>query len=516
MAKRKLRYSDWQANNPVSGIGSGRLPPNGYEDSIIDAPSTVANYEYLLGALRSKAPGQWSQNLLELANHFTTAAFLAINTLANQTSASTHKVFERTIETNESDIELPWTDLICRILDNPNDDDHWSDFAYQISQQLSLTGLALIWKPTYYSDQIPEELYVLPSSSCLPWPPSPIYPHGSYLVQPYYPYGPFSTIPSYQSAAGARIPAEQVIRIKNPHPILRYDGYAVLTAIRRQMDTVDAIDIARWNTQQKGVDTSLVVNFDPKVYNPNNQPDLNRLRVQMEAMYSGPTNAGRFLLTPIGTSMSKLSNSPNEMAWESGWDQLVKFVMAAYGCPAPIAGLSDASTYATLYASLKQFNLISLDPHLQRIQNKLNNSYVQPYFGSDLYLKLGSQKITDEDMDIKKFQLGLQGKSIKRNELRKFLELPADKTSVGDEYIGVEKITEHEKLDVNQNEEDRQDPDVERSRPHNPVATGPIKTFTHAYQTDRLAEILDRGKMNGHAKVLDTEAKEFLNRFNND
>lgn len=512
MAKRP-RYSEWTPTNPISGIGSGHVPRDGYKDSIVDTPSAVANYQYLLGALRSKAPGQWSQNLLELANHFTSAAFLAINTLANQTAACTKKVFERTLDPVEADIELPWSDPVCRMLDEPNDEDYWSDFMYQISQQLSLTGLALIWKPTYTSGEIPKELYVLPSSSCLPMPPSPIYPNGSYLVQPYYPYGPFSTVPSYQSAAGARIPAEQVIRIKNPHPILRYDGYAVLTAIRRQVDTVDAIDFARWSTQQQGVDTSLVLQFDPEVYQIDNQPDLNRLRVQFESMYSGPRNASRFLPLPVGTTATKLQNSPSEMAWQEGWRQLLDFTLAAYGTPAPIAGLSDASTYATLYASLRQFNLISLNPHLLKVQNKLNSGLVHQYFGHDLYLKLDSQAINDEDMKLKWYGLGTACKAVKKNELRAAMGLPKEDGPEGEAWCGMDAIEEDQSGDGTP---PASDPDVERNRPVNPQGQAaskmlpPAKLFSHQYQSDRLAEVLDRGKINGHAKQITNDELDFF------
>lgn len=509
----RVRYDElWPKSDEVSGIGSGKVPRGGYKDAIIDAPSAVANYEYLLGALRSKAPGQWSQNVMELANHFTTVPFLAINTISNQASLSERECFERGME--EHDYKLPWHDPLCRIIEQPNDDDHWSDLIYQIFQQIGLTGIALVWMPTWKEGQKPTELYVLPTSSCLPWPPSPIYPNGSYLVQPYYPYGPFSTIPSYQSAAGARIPAEQVIRIKNPHPILRYDGYAVLTAIRRQVDTVDAIDLARFNTQGNGVDPSILLSFDRDIYNPDNQPDLNRIRVQLNAMYAGPNNAAKIMPLPIGTTPTKLSHNPQEMAWIEGWEQITKFAMAAYGCPAPVAGLADASNYATLYASIKQFNLISLDPGLLRVQNKFNSQYVHRYWGHNVYLKLSSKKITDEDMELKRADLAGRYKAIKVNELRKMCHLPPLDGDEGNEFVGNAEQAGISPEAVNMARENGrgetpQDQDVERERPRNPMeqAASP-KMFTWNNQAERTAEVLDKFKALGAAKDWKQEEKE--------
>lgn len=498
---KKARFSDyWQS------IGAGtndKLP----KDSVIDAPSTVANFEYLLAALRSKAPGQWSQNLLELSRHFTSAAYLAINTLANQASSAEIHVFERTPDPHEADIELPWTEPCVRLLENPNNDDSAGDLWYQVTQQLSLTGIALVWKPTYNEYQIPEELYTITSSSALPWPPSPIYPHGSYLIQPYYPYGPFSTVPSYQSAAGARIPAEQIIRIKNHHPVLRYDGYAVLTAMQRQMDVVESIDLARWTTQQKGVDPTLSVEFDPEVYNPD-VTDFKRLRVQLEALYAGPQNAGKLMFNPIGSKLSKVSNSPSEMAWQEGWEQLVKFVLAAYGTPSAVTGMADASSYASLYASLRQFHLISLCPLLSKIDTKFTSQLLRPYYGEDLYLQLKARNITDEDMEIKKLSMVLPANVLRRNELRKFLDLAPIKGPEGDEWVGKASIKEEAPAP-----NPEQAHEVEQmDRPENPQGQGSApgqRMKAHKIREDKLATLLDDMKHKGLAFPPDDTKKTF-------
>ena len=36
-----------------------------YNDTVVDVNSTDQGFHYLLGALRSRAPGQWSANILE-------------------------------------------------------------------------------------------------------------------------------------------------------------------------------------------------------------------------------------------------------------------------------------------------------------------------------------------------------------------------------------------------------------------------------------------------------------------
>ncbi len=482
------------------------------QDNVIDAPSSVANYMYLLAALRSNAPGQWSANLLELSNHLLGPVYLAVNTMANQAAAADMKLYERTEDPLESDIELPYTEPVVRLLEDPNNDDSFGDLMYQTSQQIGLTGIGLIWKPPSGLGDVPSELYSIPTATALPWPPSPVYPHGSYLIQPYYPYGPFSTVPSYQSAAGARIPAEQIIRIKNPHPILRYSGYAVLTAMQRQVDTTDAIDISRWNTQQKGVDPTVAFNFDPELFNPEST-DLNRLRMQLEALYSGPNNAGRIMFNPLGSTVTRISQTPQEMGWTEGYAQLLEFILAAYGVPKSVAGLQDAASFSTLYSALRQFYLISLNPHLKKISDKLTKALVKPYYGENLYMTLKGQRITDDDLLVKKFQTVLPYNVVRRNELRKWMDMGPIEGKEGDEFIGKEDAPTIRFADDNFVETSEgipvADPAVEQARPNNPQGEGSLGP-RKSYKPDRLATLLDRAKSNGHAKDYDQDQKSFL------
>jgi phage portal protein BeeE len=447
-------------------------------DSYVDS---FPGYRYLWAALRSRAPGQWSQNLLELSRHFTSSIFLAINTLANQAAAADCKVYERDPEEPESKEQLPHGEPLCRLLEDPNDDDGTPDLLYQVTQQLSLTGISLVWMPRNNPLDIPSELYVIPTATAFPLPQDIGYPQGAYRILPLYPYGPFTTLPNYQSAAGAIVPADQVIRIKNHHPILRYDGYAVLSAISRQIDTVEAIDLARLNTQKQGVDPSIAMGFDPEVFNPD-EVDLKRLREQIEAVNAGPENVGKIFFNPYGTTISKLSNTPLEMAWTEGWSQLVDFVLACYGVPKSVAGLQDAVNYATLFAALKQFYLLSLNPLLNKIAGKFNKHLVRPYFGPDLLLQLIAQKITDEDLLEKQLGNDLAGGIRKRNELRKLRDLTPLPGPEGEELVFAGKGKPTGSDDPTPEEKD---PTVEQARPRNPQARGslgPRKALLDAFE----------------------------------
>lgn len=370
--------------------------------------------------------------------------------------------------------------------------------------------------------EAPSEMYVIPTATCLPWPPSPVYPHGSYLIQPFYPHGMFSTIPSYQSAAGARIPGEQIIRIKNQHPFLRYDGYAVLTAMSRQVDTIEGIDLARWAVQQSGVDPTIAIEWDPELVNPQTT-DLARLRQQMEAVYAGPKNAGKIMFSPFGGKVTKLSTSPSEMAWTEGFDQLLSFILAAFGTPKSVAGMSDDTSYATLFASLKQYYILSLCPLLRKISGKITKHVLREFFGDLLYLTLTPERIDDRDLLEKQLSLDLQAGIRRKNEWRKLRDLPPIPGPEGEEWvtaggkggegeqgnplaamIGKPNGKPREKpggMDNEPEELREEEGRMDQDRPRNEAgrgALGPRKSMS----ANRLADVLDRAKVNGTAHAI--------------
>lgn len=178
----RRRISEWLS--PVIRNPLELMRDRQFNDTTVDSPSTTANYLYLLGALRSKAPGAWADNKLTLTQNFSSAAYLAINTISKQLSSSEMKIMERTGDVQSGDVQLEFSEPSVQFFENPNNEDSWGGLSYSAGQQLGLTGTTLVWNPTLDENEPPSEMYILPTASCLPWPPSPVYPHGSYLVQP--------------------------------------------------------------------------------------------------------------------------------------------------------------------------------------------------------------------------------------------------------------------------------------------------------------------------------------------
>lgn len=386
--------------------------------------STSLAYQYLLESLRTNAPGYADQDAFTMSRAFSGINYLAINTFCTQASLAQVKLFEQETDDPESRLPLSMLEDVSQLIHCPNPDDTFGEILEQIALQYSLTGTALVWIPRDEDDPDgpPRELYVLSTASALPQPISPRYPNGAYLIQPWYPAGPYSMIPVTQGV-GATVPAEQIIRIKKPHPFFRWIGYSTLYAISMQMDTARMIDVARMNHMQKGMDPNFMLSFDPAVKQPN-EADIRRLEAQFQAVYSGPSNVGRTFVAPTGGKLEKISNSPSEMAYQEGWEQLMSFGVSAFQMNKGALGMTDGLNYATLFASLKQTYLYALDPFFSKVSQKLTRDVLRAHFDRTFLLEIEGKEITDEDqLDKKANTLGKLGCATV-GEVRKWYKLP--------------------------------------------------------------------------------------------
>ncbi len=386
-----------------------------------------ADYYYsgFLENFRVNPPGVPFGNPIELTNHYTSAVFLAIHTLARQAAQAQVSLQEKDHPFQDDHIPVAPTDPLTEFIADPNPDEDFCDILEQATVQFSLTGMGIVWTPMEGRYDIPpNEMYVLPTASVLPQPMSPRFPRGAWLVQPWFPAGPYSLVPSYQGV-GAMLPAEEVHVIKSVHPLFRWTGYAVLTAIGRQVDILDAVDLARWNASLNGMDPSFAITFDPNVKAKLDKQEIERIRRQLKQVARGPEHAGEPFIVPPGGNITKIANAPAEMAYQESWSQLLEFILACYGIPKSVANLTEGSSYAQVYAALKQFHLLTLVPHLRKIARTFNKKIIHPYFDRRQYLHLDAEAINDDT--IREQQLANDDKIGLRtiNERRKQRNLPA-------------------------------------------------------------------------------------------
>jgi hypothetical protein len=418
-----------------------------------------ASIKRLLEAFRSMAPGGWSDDRWEQSRHYVGIAYVAIHRCAEQMQQGEFQVFIK--DPSHPDGKRPVTphdppqggravrpyDLV-ELLEKPNPDDSFGDLMYNWYCQMSLTGMTLTWMvpnsiPAEMRGPSPCELYPVPTALAIPQPAvNPDYPDGYYRIQPVYPYGPFSSYPTPNSAVGAAIPAQWMLRMKYPHPFLRYDGYSPMTALRYHLDLVEMIDRSRHYSMRRSISPSAVLNFgEMEGAQPLPEEEIERVRAEMEELHQGPENAGALFVSPPGGKLEQWGIRPADMDYPRGWDQQVSFVLGGFGITKPAAGMVDDSSYSTLFATMKQLYWQTLDPSCHRFSTHLTRR-LAPFFGDDLIVEVRCRRIDDHDVQLAKLNTAASQRALTKNELRRELEMPLTRESWGNDLCGV--VTEEE------------------------------------------------------------------------
>lgn len=496
-----MRLSSWLEKS-CKDLSRGTLP--------IATPQAFQS-ELLRDALSTRAPGQWFTNKIALAQAMRGVVYLAVNTLATQFSAARPVLYELTDDEMDEDgkIRLSRHDPMYNLIRHPNPLDTWADVAYQMSMQLDTTGMSLVWMPPDDEGFEPQEMYVIPTGTALPLPRSLQYPQGAYRVVPYY-ASAFAVAPNYNAGAGAVIPAEQVVTVRNHHPLLRWEGYAVLTAVSLSVDTITGIDQSRFAGMQQGCEQTIALELDAATQMPDVE-GMRRIREEWQKVYAGAKNYGKIVLTPPGAKINNFSTEPDKMAWQEGWAQIADFILAAYQTPKAITGMSGDLNYATLYASLRQFHWMSLDPRLSKFGGALTKHWINPVYGAEYVLELEAKKIDDDQLKQTKLKNDMACGAITYQEYRReqgYPDLDPKTHPWVLERVSASSSPKEATATGDSHDEPKQDPTVEASRPDNRLgdgAAGPRKGAEGWLRRrgDLLADAFEHHKTNGTIHAAD-------------
>lgn len=409
-----------------------------------------AAFKRLLQAMRSMAPGGWSDDRWEQSKHFVGIAYVAIHRICLQLQVAEFQVYRRDPKHPDGKVPVtpddppegerdakPW-DLV-KLLEHPNNQDSFGKWMYRIGQQKRLTGTGLTWMvPNKLG--YPMELYCIPTAIAIPQPAiNPDYPDGYYRIQPLYPYGPFSSYPTPATAVGAPIPAQWMIRSQYAHPLLRYEGYAPMTGVRKQIDQLEMVDDSRWYSMKGTVNPSATLDLsEMEGSQPWDDAELERVRAEFENMMQGPQNSGKLLVPPPGGRIEPWGRAPVDMEYQAGWEQIASFILGGgFGITKPAAGMVENSSYANLWATLKQLHLVELDPECSDLSADLTR-YLAPFFGDDLIVEIRTKRIDDQDLLLARLNVLIAAKAITKNELRRELEMPLTREPWGKDIAGTD------------------------------------------------------------------------------
>ena len=413
---------------------------------------TKASVEKLIQALRSRAPGGWSDDRWEQTmRHYLGITYMAIFRKAIIMQQSEFQVFKRDRDHPDGKVPVkfgdPGYDLV-QLLERPNKQDSFGKWMFRVTQQKELTGSALTWilpnmirnqhpDPIYEGCGTPFQMYCTPTAMAIPQPVvNPTYPDGYWRIQPVYPYGPFSSFPVPNSAVGAPIGGQWMMKFQYPHPLLRYDGYSPLTGMREHIDGLQAIDRSRWYKMKKTLRPNGVLNMEG-VEGSEGLPwqEIERIRAEIEAAFMGPENVGNLFVTYPGARLEEWGQAPAEMDYGNGWDQLTSFILASFGITKPVVGMVDDQAYSVLFASLKQVHTQTTQPECDDIGAEITH-FLAPFFGPDIIVEVRCKRIDDHEIKHVETDQMVSAKCITKNEVRKRNDMPVTDQPWGDDIAG--------------------------------------------------------------------------------
>lgn len=405
---------------------NAKNPPFGVT---VNDPAAKLGRDYFLEGLRSPAPINWLANHLKEDQSNYGPVWIALRVLKSQAASATMKFYRWHPDAKAGGDEeekkyLSRRHEICRFFHNPNTQDSGRKLVARMVEQQFLTGTALNWRVDQGPpgsddprDNKPYEMWNVQTGLYTAVPPSPMYPVGAYRIMPFFP-GPYATLPGTWQAGGIIVPADHMLCCQNTHPLTYKEGLSPLAACSQELDTINSIGRARGSIMKRAPVPSGTVEIQSDVLFPD-KPMLNRILAEIYNMIGGPDRAGKPAILGPGMKWVPSEIQGLELPWTESWNQLLDFVFAAFGVTKSMVGMSEESSYAALYAALKQFNLFSLCPVLDDIADAYNRQIIHKFWGEEYGMEFETVQVSDEDLLEKQLANDLQAGTIKMNEWRK-------------------------------------------------------------------------------------------------
>jgi hypothetical protein len=402
-------------------------------------------------ALQRRNPPQVStDNRLSQSRHFHGVSYIAIKARMDLAGSCTYELLKRrkpnrnkstfgpggTVakavssaqQSGRDEDYTPFDDLDfapARLMANPNPNETAGELAAKLILQNCLTGVGPVWAVPN-SQGRPVEIWCLRTPLMFPLPWSERYPNGAWRINPQIAGGWYSSMPYMLGAAGAILPGEEVKRFLEPSPLWDGDGYSPLTAGAVELDVLRSIDESRKSAMDNGLQLDAVL-IAPGM----DKDSCQQFADKMTDRHGGSKNAKKFgvIAPPSGmndkATLQTFGASAKDMDYQGGWEQYVKFVLALFGVPASVAGLSQTSSYSELYAALRQFHSRQ-SQYIGRLESWYTRTVAEPWqsYPGEYLVRIKLPHLDDPDMRERQFTRQLQNNLLTYNQALAKDDLP--------------------------------------------------------------------------------------------
>lgn len=344
----------------------------------------ATSFEARTGPLVSGLTSPWSHAAVDLTlsneqtQHFTYWNYIAIRAICDsfsepfpnvgypvkrkrgETQSLTRRQAEWVAKKYRQQSWEPWSDLqplegthpLMELLARVNPEDSWGEFVYELGLYWHLTGRFYVWViPDGFG--MPSELWVIPT----PW-VDPIYRKNGTLER-------YDIIPDGDRSRKMPLPPEEVLWGRFKSPRSKIEGWSGMHAGPGWIDNAESIERARWFCFKNGINPDVILEFDLEKYRAIQEDELTRIKEKFIARAAGVKRAGEPLLSPPGVKVTKWSHTPREMDFSDSAIQVRDFILALWGVPPIVAGISADYNRATSEAADASFCKRKMNPLLR-------------------------------------------------------------------------------------------------------------------------------------------------------
>lgn len=294
----------------------------------------------------------------------------------------------------------------AKLFANPNASQTLGDYlAYRVMCR-ALFGQSIEWiVPTVAGK--PCEMYVMLPQYSMYQPPTMEYPAG------YWRFFVPQQIGMLSAGNYPVVDARHVLQHRMPNPIDPFDGYSPLTAGAQMLDVLTSVIESRKNAMDNGFSPDIVLGLAGA-----GQSERERVQALMGQSYTGVGRGQKILVTNSGEiNVQELSTTPDKMDFGGTYKDAINFVMALFGVPPALAGLTETTSFSGLYAAVKQFTTGKLGSECRKTAEFWSKKLIQPAWpGCKAVLEIPA--IEDDTQKLAQLNTLAASNAVTINELR--------------------------------------------------------------------------------------------------
>lgn len=263
------------------------------------------------------------------------------------------------LQSAQDDLQtLPENHRLFELLNNPNPEDTWNEFAYEHFMFLDLTGRVYWWViPDGFG--LPAQMVVVPTQ----WIREDFDSRTGELYQYI-----ITVDGSLQSSF--TVPAKDIITAKLKSPKNKRDGHSPTGAAPLWSENVRNIEGSRHHSFKNGANPDLLVLLGERYSDPTDDV-IARYKEKFMKRSSGVARAGEPMIVPPDITIDKWSHPPKDMDYLASGDQARDNNLALHGVPKVLAGITTDINRATVEGADVIFCAKKINPRLRHFAGTL-------------------------------------------------------------------------------------------------------------------------------------------------